>query len=1073
MLSNHRPPQAEKNYQNRSFRGQNLSYQDFSNADIRGANFTAANLTGANFRRAKAGLPQRAMLRSIVIAAALSGFSGAAAVMAVNPLISSITPKLRASFPLTIGFIIFLVLICVNAILLSLTLRQGLQEAIKKLGIAIAILIPIFGILAALGSDNHPIFYELRGFRIASLIGVSQTGSLVPSFLVSSTITIGATLTVIFTLTFAIALIKIVSNQILENLIVIEALAIATIASGIVSKNADERVFEFFNPALDSSKSNFEAIITLAGLVILSILLSATLILIGRKLGQTVLDDRSKDPIIRQFAINLGSWGGTRFIKANLTDTNFNQTLLKSTDFSDADTHHTRWYEAQKLEWAKVEGTILTDPKVRQLLVSLKGDHQSYIGANLQGANLMNAHLEYSNWREANLSEATLENANLEWANLSQTQAINTNFREARLTGASGLSTWNIDSTTNLLWVNCKFIYLLEEAKPGTDDRERRPSSGEFKADEFSKLFQEALNTVDLIFREGIDWRGFIYSFKKVQVQNQETELKIQRIEDKGDGVFIVRVQVPPEADKAKIHQDFTQNYDQAIKTLESQYQDRLKIQESELLNYRQLNSNMMEVVRFLASREIIQEPRFFKKNKNRLGKLVIVKIIQGDFMTGFTIAVQIGQDGMLPSTEISAFLPACPELKINYEQWKSLYTQLQTTQRISARKINLASNKKSCKESAITLEKQLKTWLNSEEFYLVKDRIQQKINPQDETRFIIQTENSILLRLPWHVWNLFDHYPKAEVGLTLPQYDQAEPITSTLPKKRVRILAILGNSDQGINVQKDRAILQQIVGADVTVLEEPKRAEVDVHLWDEMGWDILFFAGHSMTQEESGVIYINPNECLTVPDLKYALRFAVQGGLKLAIFNSCDGLGLARDLADLQIPQIIVMREPVPDLIATEFLKSFLSAFSRGKTLYTAVREAREKLHAQEDQYPCASWLPVIFQNPAEVPLMWDNLRGLSTSETELKPFLEILAKLRELFEQNTDLSPLDQANVLEQIQSLVQIAQMPPSEIKQRLGSKALMVIKGTLSDLPVTSTLKQQCQLLLTKISQEILG
>lgn len=49
----------------------------------------------------------------------------------------------------------------------------------------------------------------------------------------------------------------------------------------------------------------------------------------------------------------------------------------------------------------------------------------------------------------------------------------------------------------------------------------------------------------DLIFREGVDWRAFIYSFKKVQVENSETELTIQRIENKGDGVFIVRAGSP------------------------------------------------------------------------------------------------------------------------------------------------------------------------------------------------------------------------------------------------------------------------------------------------------------------------------------------------------------------------------------------------------------------------------------------------------------------------------------------------------------------------------------------------
>jgi hypothetical protein len=54
-------------------------------------------------------------------------------------------------------------------------------------------------------------------------------------------------------------------------------------------------------------------------------------------------------------------------------------------------------------------------------------------------------------------------------------------------------------------------------------------------------------------------------------------------------------------------------------------------------------------------------------------------------------------------------------------------------------------------------------------------------------------------------------------------------------------------------------------------------------------------------------------------------LKRAITQGLKLAIFNSCDGLGLADYLTDLQIPQTIFMREPVPDRVAHEFLKNFL----------------------------------------------------------------------------------------------------------------------------------------------------
>ena len=98
---------------------------------------------------------------------------------------------------------------------------------------------------------------------------------------------------------------------------------------------------------------------------------------------------------------------------------------------------------------------------------------------------------------------------------------------------------------------------------------------------------------------------------------------------------------------------------------------------------------------------------------------------------------------------------------------------------------------------------------------------------------------------------------------------------------------------------------------------------------------------------------------------------------MQLAIFNSCDGLGLAGELADLYIPQTIVMREPVPDIVAQEFLKYFLTGFAEGQSFYLAVREARERLQGIENEFPGASWLPVICQNPAVIPANWQQLRN------------------------------------------------------------------------------------------------
>ncbi|MGB3204688.1 MAG: hypothetical protein WBB28_06855, partial [Crinalium sp.] len=140
---------------------------------------------------------------------------------------------------------------------------------------------------------------------------------------------------------------------------------------------------------------------------------------------------------------------------------------------------------------------------------------------------------------------------------------------------------------------------------------------------------------------------------------------------------------------------------------------------------------------------------------------------------------------------------------------------------------------------------------------------------------------------------------------------------------------------------------------------------------------------------------FLNQTDSLTLDELRYGLQTAVNQGLQIALFNSCDGLGLAAELESLHIPQVIVMREPVPDKVAQEFLKYFLAEFTGGTSLYQAVGIARKKLQAWEHEYPCASWLPVIIQNFLEVPPTWQSLgaifrcpyRGLAAFREEDAP--------------------------------------------------------------------------------------
>ncbi len=364
------------------------------------------------------------------------------------------------------------------------------------------------------------------------------------------------------------------------------------------------------------------------------------------------------------------------------------------------------------------------------------------------------------------------------------------------------------------------------------------------------------------------------------------------------------------------------------------------------------------------------------------MGKLVVLELRKSESDHNFEVILEIGEDGERPSTRITGTLPPLPEISTQYTNWQLAYRNLDLRKRLEIKvRKDPQETIQNCRKSAEIFQEKMKAWYDCQEFTRIRETLLNKLNELDEIRLIIQTNDSQLRRLPWHLFfeRFLENYRKAEVALSPPEYERPEKTSQDAIRKKVRLLAVLGNST-GINIETDRQLLEKLPDAETVFLAEPQLREINDQLWDEKGWDILFFAGHSSSQKdgETGRIYINQSDSLSLNQLKYALVTAIEKGLTLAIFNSCDGLGLARELAELHIPQIIVMREPVPDGVAQEFLKYFLSSFSSGKSLYLAAREARERLHGLEDQFPCATWLPVICQHPAELPITWQQLQGI-----------------------------------------------------------------------------------------------
>lgn len=354
----------------------------------------------------------------------------------------------------------------------------------------------------------------------------------------------------------------------------------------------------------------------------------------------------------------------------------------------------------------------------------------------------------------------------------------------------------------------------------------------------------------------------------------------------------------------------------------------------------------------------------------------VVLEISSGSFDDGFYVKLKILEDGRtIQEDDDLPHLP--PGLKIPqlYQDWRKISLEKsRTLQAVPGQVTNVALE--DWRQRAEELENDCKTWFQHQAFKSLRDRIQAniKVKADQSVPIIIRCQtgnyqqNNILRRLPWHIWDLFYKLPNAEFAL----FTGFHPQVATF-NKSVKVLAIFGSSQGGLQLEKDKQALQLLeqLGAEITWKIEPTEEELSHLLFDEV-WDILFFAGHSSSETTSGQIQISKGKFLRLDTLRQSLRSAVTKGLKLAVFNSCDGLGIADFLAELKVPSVIVMREPVPDWIACKFLLYFLKEFSQGTPLCLAVRKARDRLEALQGNFPAASWLPVICLNPNQPEFVW-----------------------------------------------------------------------------------------------------
>ena len=283
--------------------------------------------------------------------------------------------------------------------------------------------------------------------------------------------------------------------------------------------------------------------------------------------------------------------GGAKLIGANLREADLCGANLCGVDLTEANLREANLREA------KLTGADLTE-------------------AYLLGAYLLGADLRGVDLRGADLTKANLRGANLRGAYFTGgVSVLATNFDGATLTRAC-IEDWNINSNTNLENVICDYIYF----KVG--QQERRPSdpNKNFKPGELVKLFEKYIETVDLIFKDGIDWAAFLTLFLDLRVEYGEPNVSVQAIEKKSDGAFVIRLNVPSDVDKAEIESKAKQSYETNLQVLEAQYRSELKGLEAhhkdEIISLRkEHNTQILELAKLAASRPITIYKSMFEKN--------------------------------------------------------------------------------------------------------------------------------------------------------------------------------------------------------------------------------------------------------------------------------------------------------------------------------------------------------------------------------------------------------------------------------------------------------------------------
>ena len=334
----------------------------------------------------------------------------------------------------------------------------------------------------------------------------------------------------------------------------------------------------------------------------------------------------------------------------------------------------------------------------------------------------------------------------------------------------------------------------------------------------------------------------------------------------------------------------------------------------------------------------------------------------------------------------ISATLDYPDSLETSYADWRQAYLHCYENLRakiVRKGKVQapLPDSQAKLREAEAHFLSEFHRWLRNEQLYEIRETITNAArnitNPNNHWVDVLLTCHTLeLARLPWEAWEINTKLSAPGTRTIrlarIPNRIRSKTISPI--RRKARVLAILGD-DKGLNFEDDKQALRMFSnvaeveftgwqpGKDIAQLKQ----EIAEKICDRKGWDILFFAGHSNENiNTGGQLSIAPQVSIGIKDIAKPLEKARDRGLQFAIFNSCSGISIAESLIDLGLPQVAVMREPIHNQVAQEFLVQFLNSLAKYKDVHESLLDACAFLKEQKNlTYPSTYLIPSLFRHP------------------------------------------------------------------------------------------------------------